>query len=60
MHDGFFIFNFINRKTAMQNLFINRTGTRHSTNNYTGMGYILFDISFTNKSEADSNISFAK
>ena len=53
MHDAIFIFNFINKKTAvyMCNLFFNRTERYTHTNNYIGKGHILFDISFANKSK---------
>ena len=45
MRDAFcFISNFIDLKTAMCNLFINRTGGYTHTNNYIGRGRILFDI----------------
>ena len=56
MHDAvlFLIFSMVN-KTALCDLFINRTGRFTHANNYIG-GHILFDISFTNKSEKDSNI----
>ena len=38
----FCIFNFINRKTAMCNHFINRRGRHSHTNNYIGRGHIFF------------------
>ena len=41
----FYIYNFINLKTAMRNLCINRTGRYTHTNNNIGSGHILFDIS---------------
>ena len=43
-----------NRKTAICNLFINRTEDIHT--HILGRGHILFDISFANKSVADSNV----
>ena len=55
MQGAGFIFNFINRKTAMPNLFTNRTGRYTYTNNFNGRGHILFHISFASKPETDSN-----
>ena len=39
----FFFLNFINIKTAMRNLFINRTRRYTHTNNDIGRGHIHFD-----------------
>ena len=36
MHDAFFYFNFINRKIAICNFFINRRGRHTYKNNYIG------------------------
>ena len=44
---------FYRYKTAMRNVFINRTGRHTHTNNFIGRGHILFDIY---ESEIDSNI----
>ena len=46
---SFFIFNFVNRKIAMHNLFNNRTGRHTHTSSSTGRSPILFDISFSNR-----------
>ena len=48
-----YIFDFINRKTAMPNLFINRIGRYTHTENDIRRGHIHFDIYM---SEIDSNI----
>ena len=53
MRDAVFIFNFIDLKTAMHNVFINRTGKY----THKHRGCILFDIY---ESEIDSNIWFNK
>ena len=44
MHDAIFISNFIDIKTAMGNLFLNRIGRYRHTNYDIGRGHILFDI----------------
>ena len=54
-----FIFNFIKRKTAMHNIFINKTGHKR-TQEWLGRVHILFDISFANKSQSDSNSWYNK
>ena len=57
MHDAFFKFlNIWIEKQQCVIFFINRRGRYTHTNNYIGRGHILFDISFTNKSETDSKI----
>ena len=56
MHDVVFTFNFINRKTAMRNLFINRTGRYTHTNNHIDRGPTLFVISFAEISQKKTQI----
>ena len=55
MRDAAFNFNFINIKTAMRNLFINRTRSYTHTNNEIGTGHIHFHFY---KSEIDLHIWF--
>ena len=51
----FFIFHLIDRKSAMRNLFINRTARDTHKNNVTGREPILSDICVASKLQTDSN-----